>query len=96
VSPSLGLSYPVETYRHVAVVFDRGQVRWYLDGELIETERVTVERVDNPDRPTYIGREFSENGGVQRFEGGIDELRYYERALDGAAIRGLMGRSDAD
>ena len=98
-SPRLGLSYGTERYHHVAVVFDRGNLRWYLDGRRIESETVSIQEVTHAgDRPTYIGREYSGYGGTDNFDGGIDEVRYYEQALVESEIVELFhehGNGDA-
>jgi len=82
VSPPLEFSYPVSTYHHVAVVFDRGTVRWFINGDMVSEQEIGVSRVSHdPNMTTYIGREFSDRGGRNFFDGSIDDVRYYERAL---------------
>jgi dolichyl-diphosphooligosaccharide--protein glycosyltransferase len=89
-SPHLGFSYPVEVYHHVAIVFDRGNLRWFVDGEKLSEGSVPVETVSfQDDRPIYIGREYSGYGGLTSFQGDIDELRYYESALSAEQIQSL-------
>jgi len=93
-SPDLGLSYPTARYHHVAAVFDRGQIRWYLDGEHISTRSVQAERVVHDGRrSTYVGRESSGAGGLNHFDGDIDEVRYYETALSEEEISTLYHRN---
>jgi len=93
-SPDLGLSYPSTTYHHVAAVFDRGEIRWYLDGEHISTRTIDAERVVHDGRsPTYVGRESSGAGGLNHFNGDIDEVRYYETALSDDEISDLYRRN---
>jgi len=89
-SGDLGLGYPADTYHHVTAVFDRGTVRFYVDGRLVGERSVDVSRVVHEGtHPTYLGREYSGygDGGHDYFQGSIDEVRYYERALSDAAVR---------
>ncbi|MFW6017907.1 MAG: LamG-like jellyroll fold domain-containing protein [Halapricum sp.] len=81
-SPHLGLSYPATEFHHVAVVFDSGTVRWVLDGAVLAERSVSATTVSfDDDAMTYIGREYSGHGGLNRFQGRIDDLRYDETAL---------------
>jgi dolichyl-diphosphooligosaccharide--protein glycosyltransferase len=92
-SPHLGLSYGTERYHHVAVVFDRGDLSWYLDGRRIGNETVRIQQVVHAgDRSTYLGREYSGYGGINNFDGGIDEVRYYEESLSNSEIAELSQR----
>jgi len=92
-SQNLGIKYPADEYRHVAVVFDQGTVRWYLDEEMVGRNTTDMQQVvHSRDKATYIGREFSGKGGRNNFDGDIDELRYYETALDGKAIADLASK----
>jgi hypothetical protein len=74
----------------VAVVFDRGEVRWYFNGERFGASSADMQQVvHSGDKATYIGREFSGQGDLNNFTGAIDDLRYYERALTDANIADL-------
>jgi dolichyl-diphosphooligosaccharide--protein glycosyltransferase len=89
-SRKLGIEYPASEFRHVAVVFDRGDIRWYLDGERFSSGSADMQQVvHSGDKATYDGREFSGQGGLNKFTGAIDELRYYESALTDADIADL-------
>jgi hypothetical protein len=68
-----------KTWHHLALVRDRGQVIVYLDGRA-EPEisgTVGVDTVKNPTSLFVGGR----NDGVANFEGKIDEIALYDRAL---------------
>jgi hypothetical protein len=68
-----------KTWHHLALVRERGEVMVYLDGR-IEPEisgTVGVETVKNPTSLFVGGR----NDGVANFEGKIDEIALYDRAL---------------
>jgi len=89
-SPELGLSYPMDRYHHVAVVFDRGEIRWYLDGEPIGNSTIDTERaVHDGERHTFIGREFTDYGNREYFDGALDEVRYYPSALPEGEVESL-------
>jgi len=89
-SPKLDFSYPAEEYHHIGIVFDSGDVRWFVDGEIRSEESIQITEVSFADgRATYLGREYSGYGGVHSFQGGIDDVQYYERALSAPDIRSL-------
>jgi len=89
-SPQLEFSYPVEEFHHAVVVFDSGDLRWFVDGEMLAEESVGVSQISFQDgRPIYLGREYSGYGGQNRFQGGIADIRYYEKALSAEEIRSL-------
>ncbi len=68
-----------KTWHHVALVRDRGQVTVYLDGNR-QPEIAGPAVVDAIKDPTswFIG---GRNDGVANFEGKIDEIALYDRAL---------------
>lgn len=90
ISPKLGLDYPTTEYHQVAVVFDSGTIQWYLDGEHIDTDEESISTVEfDGSRPTFLGREYSDYGGHQYFNGSIDEPRVFMSALDDTQIAEL-------
>jgi hypothetical protein len=78
---------------HVAAVYDAGarQIRLYINGEL----EATGTRADGFDAtgPFVIGRGF--NGGPSgHWNGWVDEVRAYSRALSAAEIHAVVSRDD--
>lgn len=70
-------------WHHVAGAFDGETMRVYLDGrEAGSLDRPGQIRSGGP-APAYIG---SSGGSGEYFQGGIDELRIWRRALTGAQI----------
>ena len=71
---------------HVAYVYSNGEFRIYLNGELKSTKQVTPDfsRANNEDM--YLGK-FSDYW--YPMNGALDEVRIYNRALDGLEIQTL-------
>jgi len=89
-SPPLELSYPVEGYHRVAIVFESGEIRWFLDGQLLAEGSVATSQISlRDDRPIYLGREYSGYGGQNMFRGSIGGVSYYEKVLSTAEIRSV-------
>ncbi len=70
---------PLESWTHIAVTNDGEQIRLYVDGELVDTGE--SESVQAGEGPLQIGgnQAFGED---EYFDGEIDEVRVYDRALD--------------
>lgn len=64
-------------WHHVAAVFDQGQARLYLDGELVGRAEAPPEKAfEANDLPLFVGGNAIWDGKVEfAFEGDIDELR---------------------
>jgi hypothetical protein len=74
------------SWTHVAFTYDGGTVKGYLDG---------AERLSEADESSLVARGNSLRLGVdgayqQFFNGSLDDLRIYRRALTGAEIRSVM------
>jgi prepilin-type N-terminal cleavage/methylation domain-containing protein len=81
-TPTLGLN----TWRHVAGVWNATNVYLYVDGSLVASvASVVVPR--NSTGQLNIGAKFS--SGTQCFRGKLDEVRIYNRALSAAEILDL-------
>jgi hypothetical protein len=80
-------SFQANVWTHLALSFDGARLRLYVNGRLVATEAV-----EHPDfasaGPITIGC-----SGVfgSHFKGRIDEVRIYNRALDGGEVAGDMG-----
>ena len=88
-----GGSVPVETWTHVAVVYSGDAVRGYIDGaEVFDVTRasdgsgiaVADATPSTNDEPLRIGK------GERAFDGRIDDLRLYNRALSDADVTELV------
>lgn len=72
---------------HVAATYDQGTIKYYADGELVDTQNTAVTSIVNYDANAYIGRD----GGSERLHGKLDEVRLWNRALNAAEIKTLYG-----
>jgi hypothetical protein len=79
-------TFTEDAWHHIAVVVttaDGGTHRYYLNGEEIgATKDLGFERIRPSGAPTYIG-------GQDGFEGLIDEVRIYNRALSAEEVARL-------
>ena len=76
------------TWQHVAAVVRRGddQTRLYVNGFEVASGTVAPTQLDNPSVALHIGR----IQDAQLFKGQIDEVRFYNRALDLKEIHALL------
>ncbi len=88
--PDPQLLAPVELrprWRHVAAVYDGSTIALFVDGTLLEV-------VDAPDllvdqNPIVIGGDIDDGLLANPFDGALDDVRLYSRALDGDEIATL-------
>ena len=80
---------PLNTWTHVAVTLDGGQLRLYVNGTQVASRGAngTIQTVANP---LWIG---GNQPYGEYFQGLIDEVRVYNRALTAAAIQADMNTS---
>ncbi len=76
-------------WRHVAVVYKAGSVRFYLDGALDRATSVSVTRLFDSSAPFALGANFNGGSATQFFQGRIDEARMFRRTLSDAEIAAL-------
>jgi len=76
------------TWQHVAAVVRRGEnhTRVYVNGFEVASGAVAPTNLDNPNVALHIGR----IQGSQLFKGQMDEVRFYNRALDIKEIHALL------
>jgi len=81
---------PEGSWVHLAVVYEKGTAVLYRDGITVTTPITTLgASIRASDQPLYIAHRYAKyNTG--RFEGAIDNLRIYDRALTGGEIRALV------
>lgn len=73
---------PTNCWTHVAATFNRGTMTLYLDGRLVTNRTSTT--VTNTTLAEYTGDEVvvgSHRSEAYNFDGGIDDVRIYNRAL---------------
>jgi hypothetical protein len=75
-------------WSNVAVTYDGAELRMYVNGHQVSSRPVTG-TIESPQTPLWIGG--NEPYG-EHFDGLIDELRVYDRALSADAIRRDMAR----
>lgn len=77
-----------DAWQHVAAVVRRGgnETRLYVNGYPVEKGKIGAANLDNPRMNLHLGR----IPGAQAFQGELDEVRLYRRALDDAEIQGLL------
>jgi hypothetical protein len=74
---------PVDRWSNVAVTYDGAALRLYVNGRQVSSEAVSG-TIETPPDPLWIGgnRPYGEH-----FDGVIDEIRVYDRALSATEIR---------
>ena len=77
-----------ETWIHAAAVYDGASMRLYLDGDLVGTLAKTGGITSSDTVPVWIGGN-PPSGTDRPWEGILDEVRIYARALSTAEIRDL-------
>jgi hypothetical protein len=85
-SSILTVNYPLNDFHSICGVRENGQIKLYVDAELVDSAQSTI----NPDNtnPLNIGRS-SYNNGYGYFNGKIDDVRIYSRALSDKEITSL-------
>ena len=78
---------PVDAWSHVALTYDGSQVVLYVDGELVDCSPAPSEAPRVTEGELQIGGATEEG---DYFEGRIDEVRIYNRALSQAEIQASM------
>ncbi len=79
---------PSNEWHHVAVTFDSGEVKIYIDGELDASKTSTVTSIQLQAYDTQIGKYWS--GAVAHlFDGAMDKVKIYRRVLSANEIRAM-------
>lgn len=77
----------LQTWHHAALVWDGSTIRWYLDGEMLDSTPVVVIGFD--DHPLMLGADIDFDTVSRFFAGSIDEVRIYDRALSDDEVAAL-------
>jgi sugar lactone lactonase YvrE len=84
---------PLRAWTHVAATIEAGRtMALYINGALVKTKATTL--IPNWDMasPVHIGYMWVDDGGPKSFDGLIDEVRIWGRALSQAEITSNMDR----
>lgn len=76
----------------IAVTYDGSTLRYYVDGELVDTKAVTLSALPN-EESIYIGNYPTL---ARPLDGAIDELRIYKRVLSPLEIAGMATETGID
>ena len=78
---------PVDRWSNVALAYDGAVLRLYVNGDEVSRRPSTIGAIQTPDTPVWIGgnRPYGEH-----FDGLIDEVRVYDRALSQREIAADM------
>ncbi len=91
-----GVVAPQNQWTHVAAVYDSGAVRVYINGSLVQTAALLGSTIGDTAPGLDDFRIGARQGGFsQEFQGRIDEVRVYGRALSDSEIVNL-GDADGD
>ena len=75
------------TWQHVAVAYDGGDVTFYVNGQAVHTDTVTPTSIyTNGTTDLSLGRD---PAPTQYFSGAIDDARVYNRALSAEEVKAL-------
>ncbi len=80
--------FPQGVWCHVAgVIFSSRSASIYLNGALLKTGAITQSILSQPDEPLRIGSGSNRGQPDWKFDGSIDEVAIYDRALSAEEIR---------
>ena len=85
-------SVPLNTYTHIALTYDGSVTRLYINGSLAATSGVHTETFNNQ---LSLGFTIFNNYGESRFNGQIDEVEIFNRALLQAEIQAIVTADSA-
>src|SRR2546425_823551 len=77
---------PINTWTHLALTYDSAMIRFYVNGALVASAPETTP-ITTSTNPLFIGGDQTQG---QFFNGLIDEVRVYNRALELAEIQAYM------
>jgi hypothetical protein len=83
---TIGQTLAINTWHHVAFVYDGGKIMAYLNGNKVN-ESYGVSGISSSSAPLYIGDE----GWGNNFNGLIDEVKVFNRALSQTEIQKEIG-----
>ena len=84
----------IEQWSHLAMSYDGESLRLYVNGELSGERKTGHRRVPGRDGLAF-GRRQDNCGDGYHFRGVVDEIRFYDRALTPAEVRGRFQKPEA-
>jgi hypothetical protein len=88
-------NYFLNKWHHIALVFDRGNISVYLDGQLENEESFDSTSLSDSSERLLVGNYYKiYNPAYKTFHGSIDDIRIYNRALSNSKIKTLHQKSD--
>jgi len=79
-------------WAHLALTFDGKALKLYMDSKEVASA-AAVGKLPTTDTPFFIGGRAADS--PQKFEGVVDEVRLFKRALSQSEIQALMEKGDA-
>lgn len=90
-----GFVAPLNQWTHVAVTYSNGVVKTYANGQLVHIYNGSgsIADVDSSQNDFRVG---GRQAGPQNFQGRLDDVRVYGRALSAAEVGALVGAAGVD
>jgi Concanavalin A-like lectin/glucanases superfamily/FG-GAP-like repeat len=86
---------PINNWTHIAVTYDGSRIRSYVNGVLTRTITGISGAVVNTNNSFVIGSE-PDLTGTSQFDGLIDEVDYFNRALTDAEVTSIFNNGSSD
>ena len=83
----------LNAWNHMAISYDGNVLRMYVNGKLSGEQNIGRKRVAGRDGLAF-GRRQDNSGDGYHFRGALDEIRFYDRALTLAEIRGRFEKPE--
>ncbi len=93
ISNSQPAFVPLGSWTHVAGVYDGAAIRLYVNGALVGAPRAAAGSIVPSSNELNIGRDPSNPGRL--YQGLIDEIAIYNRALDAAEVQAIFNAGSA-
>ena len=89
---------PLKQWVQVAAVFNRGDITLYIDGKRVAEARVKANKLWPNKAPIQIGaaQATGSTWPAYPFDGRLDDIRIYSKALDDTAIKALFDQDKID
>ena len=89
-------SLNIDTWYFLTLVVDSSQIQLYIDGALVKSEEVSLGTIDIRNKLARIGRHRDLAVNSQFFEGKIDDVGVWSRALTQCEITALYTTQDCN